>query len=886
MKLETSRRRRCPAVHHARRATRVRPLVEALEDRVTPANIGYYDMDLGQGNPTQVAAIVAAGHTPVLLNNLAPADLTGIAVIDVQNPNNSGYGAEYLSHLTDIANAVAGGAVLVIHDRFVDLAETILPAGGSFNIIRDTSTPSGADIDVQNNTTLVTNGPGGIVNNTTLDGGNLSNHGYAIAASLPATAALILSTNDPTHIVTFAYQHGAGTVIYSSIPLDFYLTGANNFSNIYAPNVLAYAATNPQGTPSEVKSDNPSIIEGALGSTSTVTFTLTRTGNLAATVVVNWVTANGTATAPSDYVAASGQVTFQPNETTKTVQVTVNGDDLQEPDENFILDLSTSTPGFVVTDGQATIVNDDITTITADNQTVTEGNAGSTALVTFTLSRTGVMSTVGVVNWTTTDGTATGGSDYVAASGQVTFQANETTKTVQITVNGDDLREFDETFNLVLSSTTPGWQMVNGQGRILNDDFTTISADNPSILEGGLGATSFVTFTLNRTGILTGNAVINWATADGTATAAQPDYVAASGQVTFQDGDTQKTVQVAVKGDIIVEPNETFNLVLSTSSPGCILNGGQATILNDDVTKFFVVNEATPDYAYPPYVIGAPSPIYGGPDRTYFYNPFGDFQGNVALDSANTAPRGAASTAAGDKLWVVDAYRTVYVYNSQGNLLGAWTPGTMLANALPEGITTDGVDIWIVDNLQNKVFRYADAASRLSGSQNAASSFVLNLGNINPKGIVTDGTSLWVVNDAAVDKVFKYNLAGTLLGSWTIDAANASPTGITLDPADVRHLWIVDNRSDRVYQYDDAVLRTSGSQAASLSYALAAGNANPQDIADPPVGAALASHRAVTHARRPAAPVRHFSAAQPLAVDWLAALDYLFSQENTAKRRR
>jgi hypothetical protein len=50
----------------------------------------------------------------------------------------------------------------------------------------------------------------------------------------------------------------------------------------------------------------------------------------------------------------------------------------------------------------------------------------------------------------------------------------------------------------------------------------------------------------------------------------------------------------------------------------------------------------------------------------------------------------------------------------------------------------------------------------------------------------------------------------------------------------VAHLWIVDNGTDRVYQYDNAAGRTSGSQSASTSFALAAGNTNPQGIADPP----------------------------------------------------
>ena len=46
--------------------------------------------------------------------------------------------------------------------------------------------------------------------------------------------------------------------------------------------------------------------------------------------------------------------------------------------------------------------------------------------------------------------------------------------------------------------------------------------------------------------------------------------------------------------------------------------------------------------------------------------------------------------------------------------------------------------------------------------------------------------------------------------------ANASPTGITLDPGNPQHLWIVDNGTDRVYQYDNAVSRT-GIQSSSAS---------------------------------------------------------------------
>ena len=167
--------------------------------------------------------------------------------------------------------------------------------------------------------------------------------------------------------------------------------------------------------------------------------------------------------------------------------------------------------------------------------------------------------------------------------------------------------------------------------------------------------------------------------------------------------------------------------------PNGLTDDGQAYIVygkpSPPPTKFYVVNDAADD-------------------RTYEYTATGSAVENYALNSGNTAPRGAASTAAGDKVWVVDANKKVYVYNTSGGLLGSWTAGSLASNATVEGIATNGTDVWIVDAQQDKVFRYTGAASRLSGSQNAASSFNLNSSNTSPKDIVTDGTNLWVVNDS------------------------------------------------------------------------------------------------------------------------------------------
>jgi len=236
-------------------------------------------------------------------------------------------------------------------------------------------------------------------------------------------------------------------------------------------------------------------------------------------------------------------------------------------------------------------------------------------------------------------------------------------------------------------------------------------------------------------------------------------------------------------------------------------------------TQFYVVND-------------------GSPDRTYEYGAGGEVIENYSINSGNTAPRGAASNVAGDRVWVVDNNRKVYVYDTSGGLLGSWSAGTLASNATVQGIATNGTDVWIVDSKSDKVYKYTGAASRLSGSQNSDFNFLLNGSNRSPSDIVTDGTSFWVVNDASPwlsDKVFKYSLTGSLNGSWTISTPGvSSPTGITLNPASPSELWIVDKTTDRVYQYNAAVGVTSGSRSASSSLALAAGNTEPQGIADPP----------------------------------------------------
>jgi sugar lactone lactonase YvrE len=281
-------------------------------------------------------------------------------------------------------------------------------------------------------------------------------------------------------------------------------------------------------------------------------------------------------------------------------------------------------------------------------------------------------------------------------------------------------------------------------------------------------------FTVTNTTASTLPLTVNYATADGTAIAGT-NYTASSGTFTFAPGATTAMIAVPILDSGSQTTPLTFSLTLSNPE-AATLSRSQATgtiAPGDQNAKFYVVNDATP--------------TIGGTNTAYKYQPSGTPTAPYGLSVNDLDPRGVAANAAGTMEWGVDANKNVYVYSPGGTLLGSWSAGGLSSSAALTGIATNGTDLWLVDSYAAKVYKYAGAASRTSGSQNAASSFALvggHNGDTSPQDLVTDGTSFWVV-DGSARKVFKYTLSGSSLGSWAIDPADAHPTGITVNPSNV-----------------------------------------------------------------------------------------------------
>jgi len=226
---------------------------------------------------------------------------------------------------------------------------------------------------------------------------------------------------------------------------------------------------------------------------------------------------------------------------------------------------------------------------------LTEGNAGTT-VATFTVSLSNTSSQTITVNYTTADNSATAGSDYVTASGTLTFSPGQLAQTLTVTVNGDVAFEPNETFNVNLSSATNATIADSqGVGTISNDDSQpTIAINDVSLTEGNAG-TTVATFTVSLSNASSQTITVNYTTADNSATAGG-DYVAASGTLTFTPGQLTQSIAVTVNGETMFEPNETFNVNLSGATNATIVdNQGVGTITNDDSQPTISINDVSQD---------------------------------------------------------------------------------------------------------------------------------------------------------------------------------------------------------------------------------------------------------------------------------------------------
>ena len=414
-----------------------------------------------------------------------------------------------------------------------------------------------------------------------------------------------------------------------------------------------------------------------LGPASLATFGVTLSATQALPVTVDFLTSDDTATAGMDYAATAGTITFAPGETSKTIVIPTTDDAVVEPQEQFLAQLSN--PGNATLGGAnaiGTIIDNDFgnqapIAFAGADLSIGDGDGSGDQIVTLNGSGSDADGSISSYEWT--EGASVIGT---TASISPTLAVGVHTLTLTVTDNGG-ASSSDSVVVTVIANQAP----------------TADSGLDQNVIDSDESGSETVT--------LTGSG----SDADGSIVAYE-----------WKEGTTLLGSTASISPTLSVG---THTLTLRVTD-----NGGASS--SDDVvvtvntqpvssTKFYVVDDSV--------------------DDMFEYQADGSLETTYSLGTGNNSPRGAAATAAGDTVWVIDNDDHVYVHDDAGNLLREWK-----ANGLsrPEGIATDGNDVWIVDRGNDRVHYFAGGATRTTDTS-ATSSFALVAGN--PRGITTDGVA-------------------------------------------------------------------------------------------------------------------------------------------------
>ncbi|NLX19440.1 MAG: hypothetical protein GXY53_09215, partial [Desulfobulbus sp.] len=195
------------------------------------------------------------------------------------------------------------------------------------------------------------------------------------------------------------------------------------------------------------------VVEG-----NDVTLTVTLNQPVLAGHTVNFTTGTAPGSAGSaDYGSPSvSTLQFSAGDQTKTFTIPIIRDHLVENDETFQATLTPTSSnvdsGASTLSASVTISSPDVEyTITFDTPSLVEPTGGTAEMIFVpTITPTPLAADIDeTINWTTSDGTAAAGSDYVANSGTLTLTAAGVSGTVSVTINPDSEVEGDETFTIV-----------------------------------------------------------------------------------------------------------------------------------------------------------------------------------------------------------------------------------------------------------------------------------------------------------------------------------------------------------------------------------------------------------------------------------------------------
>ena len=374
------------------------------------------------------------------------------------------------------------------------------------------------------------------------------------------------------------------------------------------------------------------------GAAARIGFIIMLSSPLDQDVSFSYRTENGTAIAGSDFVGVAERgATIAAGTTSTTVFIDLLNDAIAEDAEAFTLRLlgeeiyiSTEKEPAVpigIADATATgsIVDDgDVGPPPPQTVAVTDGAPdpaieGAAVPISFTIALSAPAAEDVLVTYSTVDGTATAGSDFVGVvKGEATIAAGSTSTSVSIDLLNNNASETAEAFTLRLDSarlatTGPTLAITDaiGTGNIADDEVpptaaVTDGAPNPQ----REGATAHVSFMIALSAPAAEDVILTYSTVNGTAAAGSDFVRVVNGQVTIVAGSTSTTVLIDVLNDSVVENPEAFTLRLDSARLAA--SGTALAIIDTEGTGSIADDDSAP-HTFEKRVVSGADDVEQGP---------------------------------------------------------------------------------------------------------------------------------------------------------------------------------------------------------------------------------------------------------------------------------
>jgi hypothetical protein len=295
--------------------------------------------------------------------------------------------------------------------------------------------------------------------------------------------------------------------------------------------------------------------------TATAVFTDFLTQPQLSDTTVTYSTQDGTAIAGADYTAVSGTLLVAKGQTSATDAVPILPDTVVKANRTFTLNLISSSVGSLGKASATAIIVDTAgpPALSVGDATVLEGPVGGGNPATFTVYLSYPSTQTITVNYSTADGTAHAGVDYVTASGTLTFNPGQTTQTFTVSTIRDQLQDGNLTFSVNLSAPTNAIiARPQGTGTIVDTNGLGISVGDATVVRSQTN-TVFAQLTayMSNQPPSDQTEILEYTTADGTASnraRAGIDYTGTY-DTTFGVDGTRQLTGIVVNFDRPVDPS-------------------------------------------------------------------------------------------------------------------------------------------------------------------------------------------------------------------------------------------------------------------------------------------------------------------------------------------